>query len=226
MQGPYAVAEVTAALSRLDADRSVEVIVLARGGGSVEDLLPFSDEALCRAVSAAGTPVVSAIGHEQDTPLVDLVADRRASTPTDAGKLVVPDVTEELTGVSNLRQRARRALRGRVESERAAIAAMRSRPVLARPQDALDRLAADVAASRARSRRCLHGVLHHAENDLTHTRARVTALSPAATLARGYAVVQRADGRVVREPAQVSGDDPLRIRLAEGEIAARVTSTR
>lgn len=224
VQGPYAVTEVTAALARLDADLRVEVIVLARGGGSVEDLLPWSDEALCRAVAAARTPVVSAIGHEQDVPLVDLVADQRASTPTDAGKLVVPDVAEELVGIDTLRQRARRALRGRVDREAAAITALRSRPVLARPHEAVDRRATDVAASRDRIRRCVHGALHRAHNDLSHTRARVTALSPAATLSRGYAVVQRADGAVVRAPAQVSETEPLRIRLAEGEIAAQVIS--
>lgn len=224
VQGPYAVSEVTAALSRLDADRSVDVIVLARGGGSVEDLLPFSDEALCRAVAAARTPVVSAIGHEQDAPLVDLVADRRASTPTDAGKLVVPDVAEELAGIAGLRQRARRVITGRLDRELAAVHALRSRPVLAQPQQALDRRTADVAASRERARRCLHGALHRSENDLSHTRARVRALSPSATLARGYAVVQRADGSVVRTPAEVRAEESLRIRLADGEIAARVMS--
>jgi exodeoxyribonuclease VII large subunit len=224
VQGPYAVTEVTSALGRLNADRGVEVIVLARGGGSVEDLLPFSDEALCRAVAASRTPVVSAIGHEQDVPLVDLVADRRASTPTDAGKLVVPDVAEELAGISHLRHRGRRALRSRVDREQAVVASLRSRPVLAAPAEALERRAADVSAARDRGRRCLHAALHRAENDLAHTRARVRALSPAATLARGYAVVQRRDRTVVRAPVQVSAGEPLRIRLADGEIAARVTS--
>lgn len=224
VQGPYAVAEVTAALTRLDADPAVEVIVLARGGGSVEDLLPFSDEALCRAVAATRTPVVSAIGHEQDVPLVDLVVDVRASTPTDAGKLVVPDVVEELADVSGLRQRARRVLWGRVDRELATITGLRSRPVLARPHEAIAARAADVAAMRERARRCLQGGLLRAGTDLRHTRARVTALSPAATLARGYAVVQRADGTVVRAPTQLSDADHIRIRLAEGEVAARVTS--
>ncbi len=224
VQGPFAVAEVTAALLRLDADPAVEVVVLARGGGSVEDLLPFSDEALCRAVAATRTPVVSAIGHEQDTPLVDLVADRRASTPTDAGKLVVPDVAEELSGVETLRQRARRVLRGMVDREAAVITALRSRPVLASPRDGVERRAGDVAATRERTLRCLQGVLHRAENDLAHTRARITALSPAATLARGYAVVHRVEGTVVRTPAQVTIGEAIRIRLADGEIAAEVTS--
>lgn len=224
VQGPYAVAEVSAALARLDADPSVEVIVLARGGGSVEDLLPFSDEALCRAVSATRTPVVSAIGHEQDVPLVDLVADRRASTPTDAGKLVVPDVAEQLAGIDGLRHRSRRVMRGRIDREGAALSALRSRPVLARPQEALNRHAAEVQEARERARRCLRSALHRAENDLAHTRARVTALSPAATLARGYAVVQRTDGAVVRSPRQVDVGEPLRIRLADGELGAQVST--
>ncbi len=226
VQGPYAVTEVISALARLDTDRRVEVIVITRGGGSVEDLLPFSDEALCRAVAATRTPVVSAIGHEPDTPLLDLVADRRASTPTDAGKLVVPDVAEQLTGIEHLRHRARRALYTRLEREVAALGGLRSRPVLAAPLEAVERRAADVAASRDRARRCLLGVLHRSENDLAHTRARVAALSPAATLARGYAVVQRADGAVVRAPRQVSVGDLIRIRLSEGELLAQVTSAR
>src|SRR3954449_1364911 len=112
VQGPYAASEVIAAVQRLDKDGDVDVIVVARGGGSVEDLLPFSDEALVRAVHALRTPVVSAIGHEQDQPLLDLVADVRASTPTDAGKLVVPDVSEELRLVVAARQRLRHVLGG------------------------------------------------------------------------------------------------------------------
>ena len=152
------------------------------------------------------------------------MADRRASTPTDAGKLVVPDVAEELSGVETLRQRARRVLRGMVDREAAVITALRSRPVLASPRDGVERRAGDVAATRERTLRCLQGVLHRADNDLAHTRARITALSPAATLARGYAVVHRVEGTVVRTPAQVTIGEAIRIRLADGEIAAEVTS--
>ena len=134
MQGPYAVNEVIDALARLDKNAEVDVIVITRGGGSVEDLLPFSDEAMCRAVSACRTPVVSAIGHEQDSPLVDLVADFRASTPTDAGKKVVPDVAEELSRVTGMRDRGRRAIVGKVDRETALVASLRSRPVIERPR--------------------------------------------------------------------------------------------
>ena len=133
VQGGFAVAEVTDALQRLDADPAVEVIIIARGGGSVEDLLPFSDESLIRAVAASRTPVVSAIGHEQDAPLLDLVADVRASTPTDAARRVVPDVSEQLELIAGLRARARRRLAGQLDRELSWLAGVRSRPVLAAP---------------------------------------------------------------------------------------------
>jgi exodeoxyribonuclease VII large subunit len=223
VQGPDAVPQIVAALQRLDSDPDVDVIVIARGGGSVEDLLPFSDEALCRAVFACRTPVVTAIGHESDTPLVDLVADVRASTPTDAAKRVVPDLAEERTMIATARGRLRRAVTGMLDREQHRLEALRTRPVLARPRVMVDERAADVAALRDRSRRCLRHRLDTATDDLRHTLARVRALSPKATMQRGYAVVQRADGHVVRDAAEVSGGDALRIRLAEGEIAATVT---
>ena len=220
VQGHLAVEQVTAALRSLDADPQVEVVVLARGGGSVEDLLPFSDEALCRAVAACRTPVVSAIGHEPDSPLVDLVADVRCSTPTDAGKRVVPDVAEELARVHALRDRARRVAVGTVERERTHLAVARSRPVLADPHVLVDVRAEQVRGLRERARRCTTTRLDAAQSDLEHTLARVVALSPHATLARGYAVVQAADGTVLRDPAQVARGDALRVRLADGELAA------
>jgi exodeoxyribonuclease VII large subunit len=222
VQGPYAVTEVIDALRRLDRDPEVDVVVIARGGGSVEDLLPFSDESLCRAVAAALTPVVSAIGHEPDAPLLDHVADVRASTPTDAAKRVVPDVAEEAVRVDALRARARRCLLGRVDAERRGLAALRSRPALADPHALLDRHAAETAGWRDRARRCLRAALDHAAADLDHTRARVVALSPAATLERGYAVVRRADGAVVRDPAEAPPGERLDIRVAAGRLAATV----
>ncbi len=223
VQGPTAVTAVLGALRLLDDDPEVDVVVLARGGGAVEDLLPFSDEALCRAVARCRTPVVSAIGHESDVPLVDLVADRRASTPTDAAKLVVPDVGEELALVAGLRDRGRRRLAALLDREQDRLAALRRAPVMADPGRALDRRAADVGELRNRARRCMDARLHRAADDLTATRARVAALSPAATLQRGYAVVQRPDGGVVRRPADVRAGTALRLRLAEGTLAATVT---
>ncbi len=222
VQGSYAVAEVMEALRALDADPEVEVIIIARGGGSMEDLLPFSDEALVRAVAAARTPVVSAIGHEQDSPLLDLVADVRASTPTDAAKKTVPDVREQLQLVRQLRDRARRCLAGGVERELAWLAAMRSRPALADPVREIERQSERVLALRDRARRCLSGSLDRAEDELSHTRARLLALSPAATLERGYAIVQREDGTVVRDSAAVGDGERLRVRLATGRLGVTV----
>ncbi len=226
VQGTTAVSEVTEALLRLDADPEVDVIVVTRGGGSLEDLLPFSNEALVRAVAACRTPVVSAIGHESDTPLMDLVADVRASTPTDAAKCVVPDVAEELERVGQLRRRTRAAVRTMLDRESAALVAVRSRPVLADPHTMLSPRTAEVVGLRDRGRRVLGAALDRAGDNLAHTRARVTALSPAATLDRGYTVLQQVDGRVVRRPAEVAPGDRLRARLAEGELAVTVDGGR
>ena len=225
VQGVHAVPQIVAALATLDRDQEVDVIVLARGGGSVEDLLPFSDETLCRAVAACRTPVIAAIGHEPDTPLVDHVADLRCSTPTDAGKRVVPDVAEEAARLRQLRERARRALHGWVDRERRLLDSLRNRPVLADPHRPLARLAGEVDALRERGRRALLGTVTSAEDGLAHTAARLTALGPAATLARGYAIVQRSDagnGHVLRSVRDTTPGARLRIRLVDGAIAAVV----
>ncbi len=222
VQGPFAVTQVSEAIRALDRDPDVEVIVIARGGGSVEDLLPFSDESLLRVVAACRTPVVSAIGHEQDAPLLDLVADVRASTPTDAAKRVVPDVAEEQRVVDQLRDRARRTLLARVDREQHQLDSVRSRPVLAEPTAELLRRGSEVITLRERARRSVDHALGRAGDELAHVRARIVSLSPASTLQRGYAVVQRADGGVVRSSTDVTGGDALRIRLAEGELAASV----
>jgi exodeoxyribonuclease VII large subunit len=218
VQGPYAVGEVTDALSRLDADREVDVIIVTRGGGSLEDLLPFSDESLVRAVAACRTPVVSAIGHEQDSPLLDLVADVRASTPTDAAKKVVPDVGEQLTLVRQLRDRGRRVVGGWVERELSWLGSVRSRPSLADPVRELDRRAEQVDALRERSRRSLTSSLDRSADSLEHLRARLVALSPAATLERGYAIAQRASGEVVRLAGDVKPGDELTIRFSDDRV--------
>jgi len=218
-QGPSAVTEVVAALQRLDADPDVDVIVIARGGGSVEDLLPFSNESLVRAVASARTVVVSAIGHETDVPLLDFVADLAASTPTDAAKRIVPDLAAELDGLEQLRLRARDTVRRRIAREREQMAGVpeRLRGVLTQR---LARERTDADAWRDRARRRLSGLLEAARNDLDHVVARVRALSPQATLDRGYAVVTGQDGRVVREPADAVGT--LRVRVAGGAFPATV----
>ena len=225
VQGVYAVAEVIDALSRLDRDGAVDVIIVTRGGGSIEDLLPFSDEAVVRAAAACATPVVSAIGHEQDTPLLDLVADVRASTPTDAARRVVPDVREELAAVVRARERLRRAVVDLVARETGRLETMRSRPVLADPVAGLvTPRADDIDRLRQRARRTVSHRLDRAADELDHTRARVRALSPASTLARGYAVVQQGD-LVVRDEADVAPGQLLRVRLAVGELTAHRTAS-
>ncbi|MCD0447895.1 exodeoxyribonuclease VII large subunit [Actinocorallia sp. API 0066] len=222
VQGSNAVGEVVEALRKLDGDPSVEVIIITRGGGSLEDLLPFSDETLVRAVAGARTPVVSAIGHEQDTPLLDLVADLRASTPTDAAKRVVPDVREQLATVRQLRDRGRRSVTGRIERELTWLRSLRSRPALADPVREVERKHEQVLAARERARRALAVAIDRAEDRLTHTRARLTALSPAATLARGYAIVQRTDGSVVREAEGLADGERLWVRLPDGRRTVTV----
>jgi exodeoxyribonuclease VII large subunit len=218
VQGPYAVTDVTDALHRLDADPAVQVIVITRGGGSVEDLLPFSDETLIRAVAACQTPVVSAIGHEQDTPLLDLVADVRASTPTDAARRVVPDVAEQLALVTQHRARARRVLAGRLDREWSWLTDMRSRPALADPLREIDRREELVAALAQRARRSFTAGLERASDDVGHIRGRLLALSPAATLRRGYAIVQASDGHVVRRAADVGAGERLMVRFADDQL--------
>jgi exodeoxyribonuclease VII large subunit len=220
VQGPSAVPQIIGALRNLETDPEVDVIVIARGGGSVEDLLPFSDEALCRAVFACRTPVVSAIGHEPDTPLLDFVADVRCSTPTDAGKRVVPDLAEEMHRIGLARDRLLRCVLSRLDREQQWLDGARSRPVMASPEVMIEARAVEVNGLVERARRCLMHRLDAAGAELSQTLARVTALSPQATLDRGYAVVQRKDGKVVRSTADVAAGDRLRIRLAEGEIGA------
>jgi exodeoxyribonuclease VII large subunit len=222
VQGPTAVPQIIDALKVLDADESIDVIVIARGGGGVEDLLPFSDEALCRAVFACRTPVVSAIGHETDAPLLDYVADVRASTPTDAAKRIVPDLGEEIRVIRQARQRLDRAVRGLIDREQHRIDAIRSRPVLARPHVMIEQRAADVTALRDRAGRSLDHRISAAAGDLRHTVARLRALSPAATLDRGYAIVQGRSGHVVRAASEVAKGDVLRVRLASGELSTTV----
>jgi len=218
VQGPHASEEVIGALQRLDADSAVDVIIIARGGGSLEDLLPFSDEDLVRAVAGCMTPVVSAIGHEQDVPLLDLVADVRASTPTDAARRAVPDVAEQLDLIGQLRSRARRSLAGRLDREGSWLAAITSRPVLASPAREIDRRQEQVQALSERGRLAMTSAVTRAGDDLVHLRARLIALSPAATLRRGYAIVQQADASVVLSARQVAAGEPLTVRFAADEL--------
>jgi len=226
VQGPNAVAQIVEALYELDRHLDVDVIVLARGGGSVEDLLPFSDETLCRAIAACRTPVVSAVGHEPDNPLCDLVADLRAATPTDAAKKVVPDTAAEQRLIDDLRRRSAQALRNWVSREQRALEQLRSRPVLAEPLTALTARAEDVHRARSAIRRDIARLLDAQSERVGHLSARLATLGPAATLARGYAIVQAVPQTVPGAAAVLrSVDDAprgtqLRVRVADGAIAA------
>ncbi len=225
VQGHDAARQVIEALSVLDRDSDVDVIVIARGGGALEDLLPFSDEGLIRAVVACRTPVVSAIGHEEDQPLLDLVADLRASTPTDAAKRIVPDMRDEVTKVVALRDRGRYVVSLALDREQRGLAAARARPVLARPHHTFDQLDVVIAGLVDRSRRNLDHQLARAEDDLRHRLARVRASSPLATLERGYAVLQTATGSLVTDAGQVGPGDVVEARLARGRVSATVASS-
>ncbi|RNE48508.1 exodeoxyribonuclease VII large subunit [Corynebacterium alimapuense] len=225
VQGATAVTEIISALQLLDADESVDVIIIARGGGSVEDLLPFSEESLQRAVAAAVTPVVSAIGHEPDNPVLDNVADLRAATPTDAAKRVVPDVAEERALVAEARSRMAAALRGWVSRERQGLASMRSRPVLADPMTPITRRREEIERALAMMRRDIRVLLERENAKTQALRSQISALGPAATLSRGYAVVQVVprDGsapEVVMSIDQTPPGSQLRIRVADGSITA------
>jgi exodeoxyribonuclease VII large subunit len=224
VQGPNTVPEVTAALRELDADRGIDVIVITRGGGSFEDLLPFSNEALVRAVADAVTPVVSAIGHDVDTPLLDFVADVRASTPTDAAKRVVPDVSEQRAAIEQTRLRVWRALTSRTQGERRLLVSLRSRPVMTDPRAMITIRRQELNALTDRAGQSLRGDLHRGRDQISHLQAQVRALSPLSTLERGYAVVQHVDGRVVMDRADVDADELLRVSVARGDFAVRTVS--
>ncbi|ORA10604.1 exodeoxyribonuclease VII large subunit [Mycobacterium asiaticum] len=226
VQGVNAVPQLVEALGDLDRDPEVDVIVIARGGGSVEDLLAFSDETLCRAISACRTPVISAVGHEPDNPLCDLVADLRAATPTDAAKRVVPDTAAEQRLIDDLRRRNAGALRNWVSREERALAQLRSRPVLADPVRMVSARADEVHRARLAMRRDITRMVTAETERIGHLSARLATLGPAATLARGYAVVQvlgedDAATQVLRSVDDAPDGARLRVRVADGAITAR-----
>jgi exodeoxyribonuclease VII large subunit len=222
VQGAAAVVEVSAALRELEADKEVDVIIITRGGGSFEDLLPFSDETLVRLAAECETPIVSAIGHEKDSPLLDLVADYRASTPTDAAKRVVPDIAEEVERITKLRDRAFRALSSRVDAESSFIAQLRSRPVMKDPGAFLVILSDELKDLRERSTRSFAATVDAERKELKAITAHLRSLSPQSTLERGYSVIRNATGDVIRDPKQLKSGDQLAIKVAKGETSATV----
>lgn len=226
VQGPQAVEQLITALRRLDNDPQVDVIIVARGGGSLEDLLPFSDEALVRAVHACRTPVVSAIGHEPDSPILDLVADRRASTPTDAAKVVVPDVTEERQRIEQAQQRLDRALDVRLRREYEALTALRSRPVMADPTATIDVHTDKISQLRDRAWRTMSHTITSLSATVEQLLARARAMSPRATLQRGYSLVLDGEGHAVNSVADLDPGDDLLMYVADGQVVVEVTDVR
>lgn len=226
VQGPQSCEQVIAALQQLDQLTDVEVIVIARGGGSLEDLLPFSDEGLIRAVFSCRTPVVSAIGHETDNPILDLVADYRASTPTDAAKRVVPDVADELHRIEQARGRLRQGIVLLVRRQQESLDAIRSRPVLADPGATFDLRSESLELLRHRAQRAITHRLSHETSTIEHTLARVRAMSPKATLERGYAILVDGEGRSVTSVHDVDEDDDLLAHIVDGSLILAVRETQ
>ena len=222
VQGAAAVVEVSAALSELEANADVDVIIITRGGGSFEDLLPFSDESLVRLAADCRTPIVSAIGHEKDAPLLDYVADYRASTPTDAAKRVVPDIAQEISDIEKIRDRMFRRLASTIDFELNQIAQLRNRPVMKDPSVMVTSRRDEIKSWRDRSIRSFASILEIEKKELKGVRANLRSLSPQATMDRGYAVVQLEDGDIVRDAAKVKSGTRLRIRVAKGETSATV----
>jgi exodeoxyribonuclease VII large subunit len=220
VQGADAVIQVSAALRELDNDPEVDVIIITRGGGSFEDLLAFSDEGLVRLAAACKKPIVSAIGHEQDTPLLDLVADVRASTPTDAAKLVVPDFQEEVGKIKNLRDRSDRKINDLVILEMTKIVNLIQRPVMKDPLIMVTSRQEIISGFISRSFMSMNSKLLRAFDEVTHISARVRTLSPQATLDRGYSVVQKGDGVIVKDPASLAPGEKIQLRMAKGVALA------
>ena len=222
VQGAAAVVEVSAALSELEANPEVDVIIITRGGGSFEDLLPFSDESLVRLAASCTTPIVSAIGHEKDSPLLDLVADYRASTPTDAAKRVVPDIAQEISDIEKIRDRMYRRLVSTIDYELNQIAQLRNRPVMKDPSVMVTTRRDEIKAWRDRSIRSFASLLEIEKKELKGVRDHLRSLSPQSTMDRGYAVVQLEDGSIVRDASKAKAGTRLRIRVAKGETSATV----
>ena len=225
VQGAAAVVEVSAALRELEGMDEVDVIIITRGGGSFEDLLPFSDESLVRLAASCQTPIVSAIGHEKDSPLLDLVADYRASTPTDAAKRVVPDIEQEISDINKIRDRMYRRLLSSVEYELNQIAQLRNRPVMKDPGVMIKVRKDELTALRDRSHRGFKALLDIEKKEIKGVIAHLRSLSPQSTMDRGYAVVQSDDGKIVRDATKLKAGSVLRIRAAKGEAKASVLAS-
>ena len=224
VQGDRASGEVTAAIRALDADPDVDVIIVARGGGDFQNLLVFSDETLVRTAAACVTPIVSAIGHEADRPLLDDVADLRASTPTDAAKRVVPDVADELARVQQARARIGNRMTAQVRTEIDRLEQLRSRPVLTASAWIVDSRAEELGRYVSRSAELIERLIDRSQTSVLDLRSQLRALSPQRTLDRGYAIAQLPGGAVLRSSADAVPGTPLLLTLADGSASATVTA--
>lgn len=221
VQGASCVREVTQAIRELDAIDDVDVIVVTRGGGDFEDLLPFSDESLVRVVASAHTPIVAAIGHEEDKPLIDEVADYRASTPTDAARRIVPDAMQETSDIRNTTVHLRRLIQRAVEHRQGELAILRNRPALANPAMLVEQRIALHNQQRTQIGKSIIGRIAVESAHLRGLVATIKALSPQGTLERGFSITRKETGAVVSSVEQTALGENLRIRMADGEI--RVT---
>ena len=225
VQGQYAVREVTQAIAELDSLPQVDVIVVARGGGSVEDLLPFSDEALVRAAAQTSTPLVSAIGHEGDAPLLDYVADYRASTPTDAARRIVPDLVQELDGLARAREGMRSAIQRRLDQERYNLDLLVSRPIFLAPAATLEPHRTFIDSVLTSLRTQVERRLSSERQSILQASATLQALSPQATLERGYSMLRLPSGELVRDASQVPKGTLVEGILAQGRLVAQVVGS-
>ena len=225
VQGPQCPAEVVQAIQELDADPAVDVIIVARGGGSFEDLIGFSDERVVRATAACVTPIISAVGHEDDWTLIDLASDMRASTPTDAAKRVVPDVREQQQLVASAIGTMSMRMRAMVDNESRLIEGYVNRPSLTHPQTMVESHERDIADAVRAMRIGLTRIVDDAQMHVEKLKATLTALSPQSTLDRGYAVLQNASGHVVDDAGDVHVGDELTITLRHGTVVAQAQAT-
>lgn len=222
VQGNGAVAAMIAALEELDKLPEIDAIVIARGGGSVEDLLPFSDEQLVRVAAAATTPIVSAIGHETDNPILDLVADFRASTPTDAAKHIVPDVNEELQQLTISIRRIRSAIENHINSLASELKQIRERPIFARPETIIKSRSEELAIFRNTLKAEITHKIALSASDLAGNLSRLRTLSPHSTISRGYSVLCKDDGSVVRSITETAQDELLKAIVKDGSLTLKV----
>jgi exodeoxyribonuclease VII large subunit len=222
VQGVHCVRQVSSALTELDAIADIDVIVIARGGGAFEDLLPFSDESLIRVVAGIDTPVVAAIGHEEDRPLIDYVADYRASTPTDAARRIVPDVLQEISDLRNARARLHDLVVTGISRLEQQLVLTKGRPALSSPASLITQRLSENAGVRTAMYLNVRNKVAIESAQLSGAITTLRALSPQGTLERGFSIVRNANNEIVKSSLGVNAGEELRIKFAEGELEVRV----